>query len=47
MDTLELNIPKEDLEAHLHRIRHISAMDKDVTPIRQSKANKRPNLNKK
>lgn len=28
MDTLELKVPKEDLEAHLHSIRHISAMDK-------------------
>ena len=42
MDTLELKVPKEDLEQHLHRIRHISAMDKDVAPIRQSKANKAP-----
>jgi len=28
MDSLELKIPKEDLEAHLMSIRHISAMDK-------------------
>ncbi len=28
MDTLELKVPKEDLEAHLHSIRHISSMDK-------------------
>ncbi len=28
MDTLELKVPKEDLEAHLHNIRHISTMDK-------------------
>ncbi|WP_348636555.1 transposase [Mariniflexile litorale] len=42
MDTLELKVPKEDLEQHLQRIRHISAMDKDVAPIRQSKANKAP-----
>jgi len=28
MDSLELKVPKEDLEAHLIRIRHISAMDK-------------------
>lgn len=28
MDSLELKVPKEDLEAHLHSIRHISAMDK-------------------
>ncbi len=28
MDSLELKVPKEDLEAHLMSIRHISAMDK-------------------
>ncbi len=28
MDSLELKVPEEDLEAHLHRIGHISAMDK-------------------
>ncbi len=28
MDSLELKVPKEDLEAHLHRVRHISEMDK-------------------
>ncbi len=28
MDSLELKVPKEDLESHLIRIRHISAMDK-------------------
>jgi len=28
MDSLELKIPKEDLESHLQKIRHISAMDK-------------------
>ena len=28
MDSLELKVPKVDLEAHLHRIRHISEMDK-------------------
>jgi hypothetical protein len=40
MDTLELKVPKEDLELHLHRIRHISAMDKALGPIRKSKENK-------
>lgn len=39
MDSLELKVPEEDLEAHLHSIRHISAMDKK-TPIRRSKDNK-------
>jgi transposase len=28
MDSLELKVPKEDLEAHLHHVRHISEMDK-------------------
>jgi len=28
MDSLELKVPKEDLEAHLHSIRAMSAMDK-------------------
>ncbi|WVK13907.1 transposase [Flavivirga abyssicola] len=40
MDTLELKVPKEDLEKHLHRLRHISTMDKERVPIRQSKLNK-------
>ncbi len=42
MDTLELKVPKEDLEAHLKSIRHISAMDKEDTPIRKAKINKAP-----
>ncbi|GAA3592306.1 hypothetical protein GCM10022396_07020 [Flavivirga amylovorans] len=28
MDSLELKVPKEDLETHLHHIRHISKIDK-------------------
>ena len=32
MDTLKLKVPKEDLEAHLHNIRHISSMDKKKLP---------------
>lgn len=40
MDSLELKVPEEDLEAHLRKIRHISAMDKEVEPIRKSKNNK-------
>ncbi len=28
MDSLELKVPKEDLEAHLMSVRHISEMDK-------------------
>ena len=32
MDTLELKVPKEDLEAHLYIIRHISSMDKKKLP---------------
>lgn len=39
MDTLELKVPEEDLEAHLRRVRHISAMDKQQ-PLRQSKEDK-------
>lgn len=44
MDTLELKVPEEDLETHLHHIRHISAMDKHPDPIRQSKENKASKL---
>lgn len=40
MDSLELKVPKEDLEMHLHRIRHISAIDKESSPIRKSKQDK-------
>jgi hypothetical protein len=40
MDSLELKVPKEDLEAHLRSIRHISTIDKQAKPIRQSKTNK-------
>ena len=39
MDSLELKVPPEELEAHLHQIRHISKRDKQ-TPLRQSKNNK-------
>lgn len=38
MDSLELKVPQEDLATHLHKIRHISAMDKE-TPLRKSKEN--------
>ena len=41
MDTLELKVPKDALDAHLKRIRVMSAMDKDK-PHRQSKVNKAP-----
>ena len=41
MDTLELKVPKDALDAHLKRIRVMSAMDKDK-PYRQSKVNKAP-----
>ena len=40
MDTLELKVPKEDLESHLKNLRHFSAMDKQDDPIRRSKTNK-------
>ena len=32
MDSLELKVPKSDLEAHLKNIRHISSMDKKKVP---------------
>ena len=40
MDSLELKVPKEDLETHLRSIRHISSMDKEDKPLRPSKTNK-------
>ena len=40
MDSLELKVPKEDLEAYLKSIRHISSMDKEDKPIRKAKTNK-------
>jgi transposase len=42
MDSLELKVAKEDLDIHLQKLRHISAMDKKKTPIRKSKTNKAP-----
>ncbi len=42
MDSLELKVPKEDLESHLKSIRHFSAIDKEDKPIRKSKINKAP-----
>ncbi len=39
MDSLELKVPEEELEAHLKKIRHISVMDKEE-PYRKSKENK-------
>ncbi len=32
MDSLELKVPKEDLDSYLEKIRHISAMDKKKHP---------------
>lgn len=40
MDSLELKVPREDLETHLRSIRHISSMDKEDKPLRPSKTNK-------
>lgn len=40
MDSLELKVPKEDLETYLTSIRAISSMDKADKPIRKSKTNK-------
>ena len=39
MDTLELKVPEDELEDYLHKIRHISNIDKPK-PLRQSKVNK-------
>ncbi len=39
MDSLELKVPEEELEAHLRKLRHISAWDKEK-PLRQAKENK-------
>lgn len=39
MDTLELKVPEEELESHLRKVRHISAMDKEQ-PFRKSKGDK-------
>nr|WP_164917844.1 transposase [Leeuwenhoekiella marinoflava] len=39
MDSLELKVPEEELESHLRRVRHISAMDKEQ-PFRKSKVDK-------
>ena len=39
MDTLELKVPEQELEAYLHKIRHISSIDKQNS-IRKSKQNK-------
>nr|WP_255554234.1 transposase [Mesonia aestuariivivens] len=39
MDTLELKVPEEELESHLRRVRHISAMDKEQ-PFRKNKGDK-------
>ncbi|AUC76877.1 IS1182 family transposase [Olleya sp. Bg11-27] len=41
MDSLELKVPEEDLEAHLRAVRHISNRDKAV-PLRSAKVNKAP-----
>tara|TARA_B100000678_G_scaffold180836_1_gene151002 strand:+ start:281 stop:1858 length:1578 start_codon:yes stop_codon:yes gene_type:complete len=42
MDSLELKVPEEELESHLRRVRHISAMDKEQ-PFRKSKEDKSDN----
>lgn len=39
MDSLELKVPEEELEAHLRKVRTISTMDKEV-PHRKSKGDK-------
>ena len=42
MDSLELKVPKEDLDSYLKSIRSMSSMDKDDMPLRKSKVNKAP-----
>lgn len=42
MDSLELKVPEEELESHLRRVRHISAMDKEQ-PFHKSKEDKSDN----
>lgn len=39
MDSLELKVPEEELEAHLRKVRHISTMDKEK-PFRKSKGDR-------
>lgn len=39
MDTLEIKVPEEELEDYLHKIRHISNMDRPKS-LRKSKVNK-------
>jgi len=39
MDSLELKVPEQELEAHLRKVRHISERDKEG-PLRKSKENK-------
>ncbi len=41
MDSLELKVPEEELEAYLYKIRHISQGDKEP-PIRKAQTNKAP-----
>jgi len=40
MDTIELKVPKQELETYLYNLRHISSIDKVNKPIRKSKTNK-------
>ncbi len=46
MDSLELKVPKEDLEAHLYNIRHISEMDKKKLPQEDPRTTRPPGKNK-
>jgi len=39
MDSLELKVPEEELESHLRKVRHISAMDREK-PHRKSKGDR-------
>jgi transposase len=43
MDSLELKVPEQELDAYLREVRHISSMDKQAKPTRKAKKNKAPN----
>ena len=40
MDSLELKVPEQELEDYLHKLRHISKIDKKDKPIRKAKVDK-------
>jgi transposase len=40
MDSLELKVPKEELDAYIRRVRHLNTKDKENYPHRKAKGNK-------